>query len=227
MFVKKIYKAREISYACLTFLSTLVPLAVEASEALLEDKKYNIIGVALFSGRDPISRGIKAWTKSNVSHVGVILSEQNNENKWHCFESTGSVSEVLSGQYPHVRLTPWETVVREYDGTVNYRLFVFHYENRTNPEWVTGFVKDYNRKPYTKNPFKLLKALFRRNSHSNSLVLKTAFCSELTAKMLMDCRIAPLGIAANYLPADFSSERQLRLEPGIELVSDEFFAAQN
>jgi len=220
MFTKKISKVRKISYVYLTLLSALTPLTASASEALREDKKYNLVGVALFSGSDPVSKSIKFMTKSTVSHVGLILSEQCNENQWYCFESTGSAIEVLNGQFPHVRITPWAKVVREYEGTVNYRLLVFQNQGRPNPEWVTGFVKDYNGKSYTKNPFNLLKALFGLNSHSKLPVLKTTFCSELTAQMLMDCRISPLGIVGNYLPRDFSSERQLRLEPGIELTPE-------
>jgi hypothetical protein len=220
MIIKKIKELKKVSYFCLTLLSTLAPLAAGANEALSEDKKYNVIGIALFSGSDRVSQRIKSWTHSTVSHVGIILADQNNENEWHCFQSTGSKGEVLNGQYPHVRLNNWEEVVEEYEGTVQYRLFVFQNENRTNPEWVTGFVRDYNGKFYTKNPFKLLKALFRRNGRSKSPVLKRPFCSELVAQMLMDLRIAPLGIAGNYLPKDFSSEVQLRLEKGIELTPE-------
>lgn len=220
MFTQNISKVRKLSYVCLTLLSTLVPLASGASEAPLEDKKYNLVGVALFSGSDPVSKSIKFLTDSNVSHVGLILSEQNNENKWYCFESTGTPTEVLNGEYPHVRLTPWAKVVREYKGTVDYRLFVFQNQERTNPNWVTSFVEDYNGKSYTKNPLKLLKALFGWNSRPKTPVLETAFCSELTAQMLMDCRLSPLGIVGNYLPRDFSSKRELRLEPGIELTPE-------
>lgn len=220
MFTKKISKVRKISYVCLTLLSTLVPHISGASENVLEDKKYNLVGVALFSGNDFASRSIKSLTDSNISHVGLILAEQNNENKWYCFESTGAASEVLRGEYPHVRLTPWPKVVREYDGTVSYRLLVYLNANRTSPDWVSGFVEDYNGKPYTKNPLKLVRALYGTNSHSNSPVLETVFCSELTAQMFMDCRLSPLGIAGNCLPRDFSSEGQLRLEPGIELTPE-------
>lgn len=220
MITKTIKGYRKISYICLTLFGSLVPITTGASEFLKDDKKYNIVGIALFSGSDSVSKSIKYLTNSAVSHVGVILSEQNNENKWFCFESTGSASEVLKGEYPHVRLTPWEKVVREYEGTVDYRLFVFQYEGRTSSEWVTNFVEDYNGKSYTKNPLKLLKALFGRNKYSKSPVLKTAFCSELIAQMLMDCRISCSGIAGNYLPRDFSSNTQLPLEVGIELTTE-------
>ncbi len=193
--------------------------ALSAEE--LEGPKYNLRGVALFSGKDPFSYEIKALTRSKISHVGIILSDVRDENQWYCFESTGSASEVIiEGEYPHVRITDWNTVQSSYAGKVGYRLLVFKGKNRPHSNEVTRFVEEYDGKSYTKNPFRLLKAVFGINRRSKSESLKTVFCSELTAKMLMDLKILRKGIAGNYLPKAFSSKQQssLRLRSGIWLT---------
>ncbi len=73
-------------------------------------QQYQLRGIALFSGTDPVSEIIKGVTHSTISHVGIILSDVNNKDQWYCFESTGSAHEVLRGSYPHVRITPWSIV---------------------------------------------------------------------------------------------------------------------
>lgn len=191
-----------------------------------EEKKYNLVGIALFSGADLVSSAIKKLTGSKISHVGVILADAEDENTWYCFESTGTAGEVLQGKYPHARRGLWENVVTEYNGKVSYRLFVFEDQDRTDSNLVTGFVENYDLKSYTKNPFRLLKALLRANVESRSKILKTAFCSELTAKMLMDMGIIHKGIAGNYLPKDFTSKENISLVSGITLTP-EFKADKN
>jgi len=230
------FKRQKIALTSLAFLM-LGSLPIKASDVFDEDnakghpytllsqetgeeKKYNLVGVALFSGTDPFSYGIKVVTGSKVSHVGVILADADDENTWYCFESTGSASEVLQGKYPHVRTTLWDKVVTEYDGKISYRLLVFEDQDRTEAKRVTKFVEDYDHKSYTKNPFRLLMALFRANTESRSKILKTAFCSELTAKMLMDMGILDRGIAGNYIPKDFTSSKNVPLTRGITLTPE-------
>nr|MBP9694411.1 hypothetical protein [Alphaproteobacteria bacterium] len=70
---------------CLTLASLLLSTMIgqrsaPSSESKVSDDvadasiKYNIIGVALFSGTDPFSKVIKGMTHSKTSHVGVILA---------------------------------------------------------------------------------------------------------------------------------------------------------
>jgi len=202
---------KRFTYACLSFASILLSTELQALSSSSEDyesddrKQYNFVGVALFSGKDLVSKAIKAATHSKISHVGVILADARDENKWYCFESTGTPSEVLHGHYPHVRVTPWENTVEMYDGKVSYRLAVFEDRDRTDSMAVTEFVEEYDGKSYTKNPLKLFRALFRKNKESTSKTLNTVFCSELAAKMLMNLEIIDADIESNKLPKDFSS----------------------
>lgn len=183
-------------------------------------KGYNLLGIALFSGNDPISFGIKALTHSKISHVGILVADQDDENKWFCFESTGAANEVIKGEYPHVRITPWQTVIDEYNGKVSYRLLVFNNILRIPSAQVTDFVEKYDGKSYTKNPFKLIKALLKANKQSDREVLNTAFCSELTAQMLMILNILKRDAASNYIPKDFCSTTQIPLNYEIELTPE-------
>lgn len=183
--------------------------------------QYNLVGVALFGGQEIVSSSIKVLTGSKYSHVGVILADAKDENQWYCFESTGSASEVLHGHYPHVRLTDWQEVAKEYSGKVSYRLLIYDNEERVDSEKVTLFVKRNDGKSFTRNPAKLVKALLRDNKESKSEVLKTAFCSELTAKMFMDLGLLEQGAAGNYIPKDFSSNGKIKLASGVTL-SPEF-----
>ncbi len=192
----------------------------EEPQGQMEDQKYNLMGVALFSGKDAISYGIKKASHSKFSHVGVILSNANEEDDWYCFESTGSRDEVLKGEYPHVRTRPWEEVVQDYEGKVSYRLFVFQDRDRADSDEVTTFMEKYDGKSYTKNPVRLVKSLFDLNKKSKSEVLKTVFCSELVAQMLMELGILENGSAGNYIPKDFSSQGYVELPSGVTLTPE-------
>lgn len=189
-------------------------------EGRVNGQKYNLAGIALFAGRDPISHGIETITGSKFSHVGAILSDANDDNKWFCFESTGTKGEVLRGKYPHVRITPWNTVVKNYNGKVSYRLFLYQNMKKIDSAEVTKFAEKYNGKSYTKNPFKLLKAVLKENKKSKSEILKTAFCSELVAKMLMEVGIIEEGVASNYIPKDFTYNRDFFLNSAVPLTPE-------
>ncbi len=121
MYIQKKQSLKKLTYVCLSFTSMILSTEVQARhkppdeyaveeggassprsrKENREDEKYNLIGVALFSGKDPFSYAIKKLTHSKISHLGVILSDAQNENRWYCFESTGTAGEVLRGQYPH------------------------------------------------------------------------------------------------------------------------------
>jgi hypothetical protein len=204
-------------------LSARMPSAIQEGNNFYfqnEQGKYNIVGVALFSGDDVVSKAIKAVTNSNISHVGLILSDTKDENKWYSFESTGSADEVMKGIFPHVRLTEWDRIIKEYEGTVDYRLFVFDNKDRTAANVVTKYVDLYDHKPYTKNIFKLFGALFKLNKQTQSEVLEDAFCSELTAQILMDLGILNQGVSGNYIPSDFASSAYLPLTSGVSLTPE-------
>ena len=169
---------------------------------------YTLRGIGLFSGTDPFSSLIRTATKSNYSHVGVILSkvgvDPNDESQWICFESTGSASEILhKHELPHVRVTPWEQVIADYSGGIAFRTFEFEKDHEPSPQAITDFVKRFNGKPYQTNPFELVLAVPAINSKPD---LQSVFCSELAAEMLLEHGYLKGYYANNYTPKHFSSE---------------------
>jgi len=250
MFIQKKQNLKRFTHICLSFTSILLSAETRAIENPSRDyidesvtskhfpispsksevgdateehgitQRNNLIGVALFSGKDPVSYGIKGLTNSKTSHVGIILADAQDENLWYCFEATGSAGEVLRGHLPAVQITPWDFVVKEYHGNVSYRLAIFEDKDRPNSKKIGDFVKEYNHKPFTRNPFRLFKAWLRKNSAPKSSSLKTVFCSELTAKMLMDLDVLNKGIPGNYIPKDFSSKSSIVLRSGITLTPE-------
>ena len=169
---------------------------------------YTLRGIGLFSGTDPFSSLIRTATKSNYSHVGVILYkvgvDPNDESQWVCFESTGSASEIVhKHEFPHVRVTPWEKVVADYSGGIAFRTFEFERGHEPSPQLVTDFVERFNGKPYQKNPFELVLAVPAVNSKPD---LNSVFCSELTAELLLEHGYLKGYYANNYTPKHFSSE---------------------
>lgn len=169
---------------------------------------YTLHGIGLFSGTDPFSSLIRTATKSNYSHVGVILSkvgaDPNDESQWVCFESTGSAGEILyKHKLPHVRVTPWEQVIANYSGGVAFRTFEFEKGHEPSPQLVTDFVDRFNGKPYQRNPFELVLAVPAINSKPD---LNSVFCSELAAELLLESGYLKDYYANNYTPKHFSSE---------------------
>lgn len=187
-------------------------------------KAYNLVGVALFSGRDLVSQSIKLLERNKTSHNGLIVvdadADPEDQSAWYCLESTGTMGEVLKRRmYPHVRLGSWESVAENYSGKVKYRRFRFDDDvEEPSTEEVTDFVKTYINTSYTKNPLRLFKALAKANKKSRSPKLKTAFCSELVAQALIEWgMIDEKTVAGNVLPKAFAKDNKVKLCKGVTL----------
>jgi len=188
-------------------------IAVKDEDVKSTTPLYRLRGIALFSGTDPFSEGIKLVTNSNYSHVGVVLSESDQDPDdrkfWHCFEAVGTAEEVLKDHIlPHVRITPWGDVVRSYKNGMWLRTFEFKEGIEPKPEWVTEFVARFNGKPYEKNFEALLGAINATNKKTD---VDSVFCSELAAEMLIEAKLIEAGISSNYTPHQFSTEYKLLL----------------
>ncbi|NCQ67490.1 MAG: hypothetical protein GW748_07070 [Alphaproteobacteria bacterium] len=192
-----------------TLSSTLSLFAsAELTQGQIEEMDFQMHGVALFSGTDPFSVGIKIATESPYSHVGILLHEASADvsdlTSWYCFESTGSAGEVLSGTLPHTRVTPWAHVSTQYPGGVTSRLL----RSKEEPDvtTVTQFIRENNGKAYENNIGELLNALTDGNEKPNT---ETVFCSELTAELMQQLGIIDSRISSNnYLPSEFSVEKE-------------------
>lgn len=169
---------------------------------------YNIVGVALFSGEGLISEGIKKATHSDLSHVGLILADSENENAWYCLESTGKEG---------VHISDWTGRAGSYQGDVRYRLFVFE-DERINNELVVDAIDSVDGNPYPKTFWPLIKAWLGLNREKDSNE-RPLFCSELVAELLMTLDlISDDRVAGNYFPSDFDLGGRLVLTEGLELT---------
>ena len=206
-FIKKIrYGLLVIGFTLSSTLSLFA--SAELTQDEIDGMDFQMHGVALFSGTDPFSVGIKIATESRYSHVGILLHDASADvsdlSSWYCFESTGSAGEVLSGVLPHTRVTPWAHVSTQYPGGVASRLLST--ETKLDEKAVTKFIRKNNRKAYENDIGELLNALKDGNDKPNT---ETVFCSELTAELMQRLGIIDSKIPSNnYLPSEFSVDKE-------------------
>lgn len=175
---------------------------------LIKDRQLTVWGIALLSGTDPFSLGIRTLTASKWSHVGLILADEKDEQ--YCFESTGSATEILfERMLPQVQIHKWIDVVNSYSGSVAMRRFTFEEDRAPNHLAVTKFVTRFLGVSYEKNLSELLNAVKRQNKSDD---LTSIFCSELSAECLIELNYLPKNRPANnYLPRDFAETEFLPL----------------
>lgn len=140
------------------------------------------------------------------------------QTNWYVLEATGSASEVLRGRYPFTRVTPWIQEQADYKGGFAHRLLAFADPSQEpKPAAVTDFVREFDQREYETHICELLKSL----KNGNHVELdKHVFCSELAAIFGyqfgilakdgdivrgISYRDPNLGIASNWVPAEFSS----------------------
>ncbi len=181
---------------------------VEQQKEMIEGKKLRLWGIALFSGTDLFSYGIKLVTANEWSHVGMILIDEAGQK--YSYESTGSAEEILYQHVlPEVRISLWENVVKEYSGKISMREFQFRDAKRNDPTVIQPYV--YNRVglPYEKKLDELVKAVFRANTKTG---VNSVFCSEEVAHFLIFLNyLTKDRLADNYLPKDFSQKEFIPL----------------
>ena len=164
-------------------------LAME--QEMIAGKKFDLWGVALFSGSDLVSSIIKKVTHSKTSHIGILLKDELGEI--YCMEATGSASQILKQHMaPRVQIDVFETVLNNYGGGVSTRQFIFEEGKRPDVQKVTDLVNKYLDAPYEKSFSSLLKSPSRSNKKEDTSSL---FCSELAALFLKE-----LGYLPSFLP---------------------------
>ena len=188
------------------FLALISYTSPVFSSAQAEEVVWTLHGVALFSGTDPVSKAIKEVTQSPFSHVGIILRDSSkpvdDTKSLACFESTGSITQILRGEYPQVQLNPWDQDVKGYPGGVTTRTVTF--DKEPDLKVISAFVKKFKGEGYEDNMLVLVKAVFDDNKTDNE---HTMFCSELDAQLFKDLGLFPQGERAdNYLPKHFSAQ---------------------
>jgi len=172
--------------------------------------------IVLFSGKGFFSEQIRKRSGSKWSHVGIAMSLPEYDMKL-IFESTimSNVADIESGlETRGVQVGPLRERIRRYNGEVAIR----HLEvERTYGMRMAlkNFRNEVVGLPYEKDTIELLKAMYDGWGGMNTEDLTSIFCSELTAEGYQRMELLSEELPSNeYIPADFSTDRQLKLLKG-------------
>ena len=185
--------------------------------------------ILLFSGKGGISEGIKFFTLSKWSHVGMVYrldDSRDAKSSIFCWEST-SLSNLRDADTG--KLT--KGVQRVELSERLERCFASGYEISVRPlakglsddmvRALNDFRHEVSGRPYEKDKIELLKAAYDGIFGDNREDLSSLFCSELVAEAYQRMGLLTEKVPANeYTPKDFSSERVLTLELGYSLLNE-------
>lgn len=179
--------------------------------------------ILLFSGKSRISEGIKFFTLSKWSHVGMVYkfeSELDPKGSVFCWESTSmcNVADADTGKLTNgVQRVEWSERLE--------RCFAEGYEISVRPlsksltndmvRALNNFRHEVSGRPYEKNKLELIKSAWDSILGDNNEDLSSLFCSEMIAEAFQRMGLLTEEMPSNeYTPKDFSSEKQLVLELG-------------
>lgn len=185
--------------------------------------------ILLFSGKGGISDGIKFFTVSKWSHVGMVYRFDNSldpRGSLFCWEST-TLSDIKDADTG--KLT--KGVQRVELSERLERCFSKGYEISVRPLLkaltddmilaLNNFRHEVSGRPYEKDKIELLKAAYEGIFGDNKEDLSSLFCSELVAEAYQKMKLLTETVPSNeYTPRDFSTEKSLSLELGYSLNNE-------
>jgi hypothetical protein len=186
--------------------------------------------ILLFSGKSGISEGIKFFTLSKWSHVGLVYRFQDPLDSFgsiFCWEST-TLSDIADAETG--KLT--KGVQRVELSERLERCFAKKYEvsvRRLNQPLTDQMIIALNQfrvevsgRPYEQNKIELIKSTYDGIFGQNKEDLSSLFCSELVAEAYQKMGLLTNDIPSNeYTPKDFSHEKHLRLLNQFSLGNEE------
>ncbi|GAA61837.1 hypothetical protein P20652_3726 [Pseudoalteromonas sp. BSi20652] len=173
--------------------------------------------IVLFSGKGPVSTGIKFATGSKWSHVGMVfvLPEYDFVCVW---ESTtlSNIKDLQSGQARQgVQLVPLRERVTKYNGQIAVRQLQGFEADSASLKKLNCFRKDIANRPYEQNKIELIKSAYDGLLGANQECLSSLFCSELVAEAYQRLGLLSELVPSNeHTPADFSQTNKLPLLTG-------------
>jgi len=208
------------------FLNKDVDGIIEPMNAIKMQSDYSIVrpalktgDIALFSGKGPISQAIKKGSRSNWSHVAMVVVTKHPRMVLLYQSTTLTKAKDLSSGEPveGVQINRFSDVVDTYPGEVAIR----HLDMDLTPSRVDAFQSLYAEmqgRPYEKSRVELIKAMYDGPMGRNTEDLSSMFCSELVAEVYQRWEILPDNVPSNeYIPKDFSTEESLELLGGATL----------
>lgn len=186
-------------------------------------KKLNTGDIILFSGKGAISHGIKLFTLSKWSHVGMVLKLPDTDTVF-LWESTiiSNLADAIDGtKKKGVQLVLLSDRIKTYKGEASVRHLKGVTIDKNKYQTLMEFRKDVRNRPYEKNEIELIKSAYDGPWGHNEEDLSSLFCSELVAEAYQRIGLLPKDIPSNeYTPKDFTSEKNLKLLGGASLGNE-------
>lgn len=185
--------------------------------------------IILFSGKGAISDGIKFFTLSKWSHVGMIYRFDNPldpKSSMFCWESTtlSDIKDADTGKLTKgvQRVELSERLERCF--SKGYEISVRLLSETLTDDMIlalNNFRHEVSGRPYEKDKIELLKAAYEGVLGDNKEDLSSLFCSELVAEAYQKMGLLTERVPSNeYTPNNFSTERSLSLELGYSLNNE-------
>lgn len=174
--------------------------------------------IVLYSGNAPISTIIKIATSSKWSHVGMVVRVPDLlfVSVWESTKQGTHLLDLDSGQIRKgVQLVPLSDRILTYGGRIALRRL--EGANLQNPDYerLWALRQKLSKRPYETDKIELLKAAYDGPLGKNDEDLRSLFCSELVAEAYQALGLLATRKPSNeYVPADFSSSRKLKLTKG-------------
>ena len=163
--------------------------------------------LVLFSGQDKVSRIIRWRTKSDYSHVGMVLNSPDYHDDVTIWEATKPVG---------VRLTPLSEHVRNYEGSIVLRRLRNAQLSDEDMKEFKVLFEELSGRPFEQEIPQLIGAAFDLFPEQLTKEdLSSLFCSELVAEAYQALSLLDEYKPSNeYTPADFSDKGKLQLQRG-------------
>lgn len=185
--------------------------------------------IILFSGKGGISYGIKFFTLSKWSHVGMVYKIEDPldaKGSVFCWESTllTDLNDADTGKLTMgvQRIELSERLERCFAS--GYEISIRPLSNPLTDDMVRAlndFRHEVSGRPYEKDKIELLNAAYDGLFGENKEDLSSLFCSELVAEAYQRMKLLTEKTPSNeYTPKDFSTEKWMNLELGYALHNE-------
>jgi hypothetical protein len=172
--------------------------------------------IVLFSGKGGLSTGIKWFTASRWSHLGMVVRpvEFDVVLLWEASPIT-DIKDIQSGKiHKGVRLVALSERIQTYEGEVAIRLLDVEREPKMI-DALNELRRELKSRPFEKDVIELLKSAWDGPLGQNIADLSSLFCSELVAEAYQQMELLSRHKPSNeYTPRDFSEEGRLKLRKG-------------
>jgi len=164
--------------------------------------------IVLFSGKGAVSQGIKRFTFSHWSHVGMVIKSKEFDSIL-VWEST-TLNDVT--KIKGVQISPLGQRIASYRGSVSIRKLKVKRDKALLASLVQLRHKLRGRK-YEESEIELIKSAYDGPFGHNTEDLSSLFCSELVAEAYQQMGLLSEEKPSNeYTPADFSYKKRNKLK---------------